>query len=65
MEVRDGDYPAYSFPFGNDAFSEVIKPRAIADFTPFTADIASLRPLPPGAGRKKREPHPPGPGEGK
>lgn len=46
--------PGVQLPFQKAGFSYVLKPRATANFTLFIADIASLRPLPPGAGHKKQ-----------
>ncbi|CAN8215363.1 unnamed protein product [Coccothraustes coccothraustes] len=68
LEVRDGvsnvSLSSVQLSFRKAGFSGAIKPRAIADFTPFKAAIASLRPLPRGAGRKKQGRSPAGLGEG-
>lgn len=61
--MRDVRLSRVQLSFRRAGFSEVIKPRAMADFTPFTAGIASLRPIPPGAGRKKQGLRPEGLGE--
>lgn len=68
LEVRYGvsnvRLSSAQLSFQKADFSEVINPPAIAEFTPFIADTASLRPLPPGPGRKEQGPRPAGAGYG-